>query len=203
MTDEPLQPVTPPGYTDAIAEMHFRQWEKMMAWTRRTNEGWRQDQYGTIQFPVEKKSIDECPFESLLAMCRVLGLKYTVKEHDHELGLAGRWCATIETGDGWPGDFFGGLQPKHRGGRSYGCVGAKSPLDALRGAFYEMFRGLRRSCEHWRLIVRQQHPDWFEDQPPDRGPVLEMFDVLRDEGWRGAPDNPRQSPQTGSGRSPE
>lgn len=174
MTDE-IQPVVPPGYMDAITEMWAREMEKMMAWTRRDNEGWRQDYYGAVPFPQEKK-VDDDPFEMLLGICRVLGLRYEIKEGLGGLGLQGPWQATLTTTDNWPADFFGGLHPKNRGKRTYTVLGSATPLDALRGAFYQAMQDLRRNCEMWRNIVRQQvYPEWFEE----RGPVLEMFDVLK------------------------
>lgn len=97
---------------------------------------------------------DTDPFEALLAMCRVFGIDYDIREHD------GRWSCKLTPILDWPADFYGGAGSQG-GRRSFTGCGCKSKLDALNFTLPMVFSSLYRSCTAWREIAKT-HPDYLE-----------------------------------------
>lgn len=100
---------------------------------------------------------DSDPFEALLAMCRVCGIDYDIREHN------GKWSCKLTPILDWPGDFYGGAGSQG-GRRSWGTCNCLSKLDALNNTLPMLFSSLHRSCTAWREIAKS-HPEykgWFE-----------------------------------------
>jgi hypothetical protein len=118
------------------------------------------DYYGQVDGPRPSDittAINEDPFESLLGMCRILGIHYEVKQHGD------KWSATLNPVGHWPADFYqySGERDNRRPGVS--AVNFSNRLEALRVAFSMLYNSLWDSCRHWRDIVSQQdnYKDWF------------------------------------------
>jgi hypothetical protein len=100
---------------------------------------------------------DKDPFEALLAICRVCGLDYDIRQSE-----SGKWACTLTTILDWPADFFGGVGSQ--GGRRKFCAcNCGSKLEALNSTLPMVFSSLHKSCTAWREIAKT-HPDhlqWF------------------------------------------
>lgn len=109
------------------------------------------------------------PFEALLALCRVCGIDYDIREHE------GRWSCKLTPILDWPGDFYGGAG-RQGGRRSWGSCNHENKLDALQSVIPMLFSSLHRCCTAWREIAKS-HPgyrDWFQKDesrtaPPQTG----------------------------------
>jgi hypothetical protein len=141
----------------------------------------RNDFYGRVHPSIETCPDDRerDPFECLLALCRVMGLRYDVWPAEH---LVGKWVVSVEAARGWPADFFGGSAPRHRGQKGkYAVVGSATPLDGLSTAISMAFSDLWRNCEQWRSIVRDSAPayrGWFVS-PDEEGPLRRLLYRLK------------------------
>jgi hypothetical protein len=102
---------------------------------------------------------DTDPFEALLALCRVLGIDYDIRQNPD----TGNWSCKLTPILDWPADFFGGAGSQG-GRRSFTGVGCKSKLDAVNFVLPMVIGSMHRSCMAWREIAKT-HPEyvkWFE-----------------------------------------
>lgn len=108
------------------------------------------------------------PFESLLGLCRTMGIYYEVRKSEH---IPGYWvCSGRITAS--PADFFGNgaTQPRLPGGgpQTFTVIGAESPLSGMRTVVSMMFSDMMHNCAMWRRMVSetQEFKHWFTQAPP-------------------------------------
>jgi hypothetical protein len=120
--------------------------------------------YGKVDGPRPDlaKAIETDPFESLLGVCRVLGLRYEVTQHGD------RWTAKLTPTGHWPADFYAYTGERHGKQASFSVIGATDRLYALRTCLTMVWQSLFDNCRHWRSMV-ETHPkyqDWFPKPVP-------------------------------------
>jgi len=106
----------------------------------------------------EPKLRDTDPFEALLALCRVMGFDYDIRQSP-----SGKWACTLTPILDWPGDFYGGAGSQG-GRRKWTTINCESKLEALDHTIPMVVSSLYRSCTAWREIAKS-HPeyvDWFK-----------------------------------------
>ena len=117
--------------------------------------------YGHVDGPrPESKAtaIKTDPFESVLAMCRVMGLHYRIVTHE------GKWICSVGSKN-YPGDFWGCNGDRTR---IFTVVNCDDRLSGLISAISMAWNTMRGSCDHWRDMVShsKEYSGWFRVDEP-------------------------------------
>ena len=129
----------------------------MSDWNKEFFSSPSSDGYGHVDGlrPNLAQAIKTDPFEAMLGLCRMMGLRYRVTEHD------GKWQCSVGA-QRFPADFHG----QHTRERVFSVVNCTDRLRGISTAMSMAVGALWRDCETWRRMVSEtaEYRAWFTDE---------------------------------------